>query len=313
MTHGPEIGRQVPFVTTKYLHREADPNGMSTLAALRREVGELATDIHRARSKYGTEDALRLAGWSLAYHVGMSVHPLVSRKLKTVPITSNNTSMQVAFRRNQSDIYILREVFLEGIYDFPYSEHVPKVRTIVDLGANIGLAALSLAAQHPNARVLCVEPVDENVRMLEINRALNGFDIEVTKAAVDAVSGEVTLFPNEWWSSSTITPNVASAREGNPGRMEQPLALKPQPVKAITIDELSMAYGVDQIDVLKMDIEGAEANIMAGSLDWLDRVGVLIMEIHRRYVEADPIIAAMESKGFTRARHHGPCDVFVRT
>ncbi|MFD9225943.1 FkbM family methyltransferase [Streptomyces sp. NPDC060064] len=285
---------------------------MSTLAALRREVGELAMDIRRARSRYGAGAALRLAGWSAVYHAGMSVHPLVSRKLQTIPITVGSQSMQVAFRRNQSDIYTLREVFLEGIYDFPYHKYVPKVRTIVDLGANIGLAALSLAAQHPSARVLCVEPVDENVKVLKINRDLNGFDIEVSKTAVDAVPGEVTLFPNEWWSSSTITPDVAGARQGNAGRMEQPLALKSQRIRAITIDELSKEHGIDEIDVMKMDIEGAEANIMAGNLDWLDRVGVLIIEIHRKYVDADPIIKALESKGFTRADHHGPCDVFVR-
>lgn len=106
--------------------------------------------------------------------------------------------------------------------------------------------------------------------------------------------------------------NVAGAREGNAGRMEQPLALKPQRVRAATIDELSEEHGIDRIDVMKMDIEGAEAGIMAGNLDWLDRVGVLIVEIHRKYVEAAPILKALESKGFSGADHHGPCDVFVR-
>lgn len=148
--------------------------------------------------------------------------------------------------------------------------------------------------------------------MLEINRALNGFDMEITQAAVDAASGEVELFPNEWWSSSTIMAEIAGAREGNPGRMEQPLALKPQRVRAATIDELSEEHGIDRIDVVKMDIEGAEAGIMAGNLDWLDRVGVLIIEIHRKYVEPGPIFKALESKGFTDVDHHGPCNVFVR-
>ena len=50
---------------------------------------------------------------------------------------------------------------------------------------------------------------------------------------------------------------------------------------------------------------------MAGDLDRLDRVGVLIIEIHRKYVEAEPIIRALGSKGFTSVQHHGPCDVFV--
>lgn len=311
MNDGPRIGRQVPFLTTKYLHRDGDPE-MSTLAALRREVRELAVDVGRARSRYSTGDALRLAGWSLAYHAGMSLHPLISRRLQTVPVTVQGRALQVAFRRNQSDIYILREVFLEGIYDFPYRDHVPEVRTIVDLGANIGLATLSLAAQHPGARILCVEPVAENVRMLEINKALNDLDLQVCTAAVDAAPGEVVLYPNEWWSSSTISADVAGAREGNAGRMEQPLALKPQRVRAATVAELLDEHGIERADVLKMDIEGAEAKIMAGDLDWLDRVGVLIIEIHRKYVEAEPIIRALESKGFTSARHHGPCDVFVR-
>ncbi len=61
-----------------------------------------------------------------------------------------------------------------------------------------------------------------------------------------------------------------------------------------------------------MDIEGAEAEIMAGDLSWLDRVGVLIIEIHRKYVEAKPIIDALTRKGFAEVQHHGPCNVFIR-
>lgn len=311
MSHGPQITERVPFITTKYLHRDGDPE-MSTLAGLRREMSELVTDIRRAGGRYGIGDATRLAAWSLAYHAGMAVHPLVSRSLHKVGVTVNDRRMDVCFRRNQSDLYILREVFLQGIYDFPFGRHLSRIRTIVDLGANIGLAAMFLAAKHPEARVLCVEPVAENVEILELNNSLNRLDIEVLQAAVDDTPGEVELFPNEWWSSSTIVADVANAREGNAGRMEQPLALDRQRVRAATIPQLMDEHGMDRIDVMKMDIEGAEAGIMAGDLDWLDRVGVLIIEIHRKYVEAEPILAALRSKGFSGVEHHGPCDVFVR-
>ena len=65
-----------------------------------------------------------------------------------------------------------------------------------------------------------MEPVAENVRTLEINKALNDLDLQVCTAAVDAAPGEVVLYPNEWWSSSTVSADVAGVREGNAGRME---------------------------------------------------------------------------------------------
>ena len=41
-------------------------------------------------------------------------------------------------------------------------------------------------------------------------------------------------------------------------------------------------YGIDTIDLLKMDIEGAEREVLGYSKGWVERVGVLIIELHER-------------------------------
>lgn len=52
-------------------------------------------------------------------------------------------------------------------------------------------------------------------------------------------------------------------------------------LKAITIDDILKKSGHDQIDILKLDVEGAEKEIFSNSYEyWLPRVKVLILEIH---------------------------------
>jgi hypothetical protein len=55
-------------------------------------------------------------------------------------------------------------------------------------------------------------------------------------------------------------------------------------VAAVTIPELLDRAGADRIDILKIDIEGAEAELFSENTAWLGRVGVLVLELHDRFV-----------------------------
>jgi FkbM family methyltransferase len=52
-------------------------------------------------------------------------------------------------------------------------------------------------------------------------------------------------------------------------------------VEAISMDDLLARHAPDtQIDLLKMDIEGAESHVLSGQMAWLDRVGCIVAELH---------------------------------
>ena len=52
-------------------------------------------------------------------------------------------------------------------------------------------------------------------------------------------------------------------------------------IRGITMNELFDEFGIDRIDLLKLDIEGAEKEVFgSGPTAWLDRVGVIAIELH---------------------------------
>lgn len=303
---------KTPLITFKYLHRDGDPE-MSHWDRVNREVSECQRHVWSALKTYPNLGGAKLALWMMAYHAGMAFHPMASRRLSTIDLTVAGKYLRVTFRRNQSDLYILRENLIDEIYRFDGID--PRsVQTVVDMGANIGLASLFLQARYPAARLVCVEPVRANTELIRVNAAQNGFDWIVERAAIAGTSGTVTLHPNEWWSSSTTTAGVAEYREGNPGRLEKVLAMPPEEVEAVTVEQLMDRHGLDQVDILKLDVEGAEADVFAQDTSWLERVRVLIVEIHDKYVDRAAIESVLQRAGFEKqVGRHGPTDAFVNS
>jgi FkbM family methyltransferase len=303
----------IPWVTFDYLRRDGDPPSPLWKLAMR-EWRECAAELRATVALAAPYEVLPLAFWIMAYHAGMSLHPMASRRQSKLGLGVHGHPLTILFRRNQSDLYILRENFVQRIYEFDYESVLGgSAQTIVDLGANIGLSSLYLQARFPSAQLLCVEPVDANVDMLRQNAAANDFSWLIESAAVTAESGTVSLFPNEWWSSSSITPHVAQARAGNTARLENVLQLPCQDVEGATVTDLLNRNAIDTVDIMKMDIEGAEADVLAGSTNWLERVRVLIIEIHKKYVDEEKIVAHLARAGFRRAPGRtGPTDVFIR-
>ncbi|MEO8026631.1 MAG: FkbM family methyltransferase [Bryobacteraceae bacterium] len=127
---------------------------------------------------------------------------------------------------------------------------------VFDCGANIGVfTALALKAKVK--RIIAIEPAPEN---LECFRRNFGGDIE---------SGKIVLIPKGVWDKDDIlTLNVDPKNsaadsfvlkpEGSVGKIQVPLT---------TIDKIVAQLGLDQVDFIKLDIEGAEANALRGAVE----------------------------------------------
>jgi hypothetical protein len=71
--------------------------------------------------------------------------------------------------------------------------------------------------------------------------------------------------------------------------------------------ELFQKYSIEKIDLLKMDIEGAEAMAFESSAQWLDRVGWVLMELHPHAMSVSQLIDAVTASRrrlFFRAATH---------
>ncbi|HTQ31251.1 MAG TPA: FkbM family methyltransferase [Opitutaceae bacterium] len=170
-------------------------------------------------------------------------------------------------RAGTSDVETFEEVFVARQYDLPFADFKP--RHILDLGANVGYASVYFAARWPLARILAIEPSGKNLAFLERNtRAWNC--ITPLQAAV--------------WSHSTVVRIANPGDEANAYRMSEAAAAQPEGIPAYTVDELIARLGCERLDLLKMDVEGAESEIFKNRTGWLDRINVMMIELHDRIV-----------------------------
>jgi FkbM family methyltransferase len=177
----------------------------------------------------------------------------------------------VALRPQTSDVTVLWDTFLGGYHLPPRElELDSEASTIWDLGANIGLTMADLAVRFPNARVLGVELDEANAAVCRRNVSPWADRCRVLEAAVWTAEGEVAYRRRPGHELGT--------------RIEGPGA-GTQRVRAITLDRL-MAEHDGWVDYIKMDIEGAEREVLRRDVGWAQRVRAIRVEVHEPYTPA---------------------------
>lgn len=145
--------------------------------------------------------------------------------------------------------------------------------TAYDVGANLGYTALLLArAVGPEGRVMAFEPEPRNLRRLALNLALNpeGRRVTVLAAAVGARTGRAHLQIHRSPSKARLV-GASGRRESFEADLSVPL---------VALDQLR-ARGARAPQLVKIDVEGAEAMVLTGMQRMLDRDRpLLLIELH---------------------------------
>ncbi len=179
--------------------------------------------------------------------------------------------LSVDLRLNDSDVSVLEKVWINREYSLPF-DITPEF--IVDAGANTGLSALYFAYLFPEAQIIALEPEPANFELLVANCA-----------------GCPRIYPVH----AALWKNSASVRIDSPGgdswafRVTEASGCEVENahenVAAVTIPQLLALHARDRIDLLKLDIEGAEREIFTPECrEWLPKVGVIVIELHDRYL-----------------------------
>jgi len=171
-----------------------------------------------------------------------------------------------------ADGFIVSEVFDHEYYNLNLS-WTPK--TVLDLGANIGLTSIYFSRVFNNVQLACVEPMPRNLDLLHRNLAINGVDARVFEAAVDTSDGHTHMDIDQ------LDYGFKVAKEG----LE---------VRTVSVPTVMAEMGWDTIDLLKIDIEGHESAILKSSCDWLFAVNAICIEVHDDYTENDLIELALK-------------------
>ena len=217
------------------------------------EIGRQIAYQNELTRKLGWRYALHFRSAMLARRVGW--HDGVSLRLHPA-----NLLYPIELRINSTDADVYRQVLIEEEYAPVVDGHV---KTIVDCGANVGYTSAYFLSRCPDAQVVAIEPFPENAELCRRNLAPYGRRATVIEAAVWSHSGRLVLDHaggNEWGV------RVRAAQAGETGGIE-----------AIDLPSL----GLNHIDLLKIDIEGSEANLFADGTDrWLPNVSSIAIELH---------------------------------
>jgi len=140
---------------------------------------------------------------------------------------------------------------------------------VVDLGANIGLFSAHVLSMWPRAVVYSFEPSPETYKVLEGNRALNrGFAWNTYPWAVWSEDGQVDFWQGRHSTSGSI---LTGAKRGI-GSVDR--------VRTISLQTLMCTCAEKRIDLMKMDIEGAEGEVLRTGASVLDAIEHLVVEVH---------------------------------
>ena len=189
-------------------------------------------------------------------------------------------NITVAYKRPYELLHAYREIFGREIYRFTSGSPSP---VIIDCGSNIGMSVLYFKRLFPAAQVLAFEPDEGNFELLGKNVALNNLQqVELRKAAVWINNGTISFNSNES-EASRISENKGSGRQ----------------VKCERLSDLLDNY--KKIDFLKIDIEGAEWEVIKDCAKKLSPVQNMFLEYHGKTQETqklNEILQIVRENGF---------------
>jgi FkbM family methyltransferase len=215
---------------------------------------------------------------------GIAAQKLQGRELITLRLDSIREPLYC----RSGDLYVFLEVFgkkFGEVYD-PALGGNP--RLIVDAGANVGFATAMFANRFPKARVVAIEPDARNCEVFRRNCA--GYpNVKLLQAAVWHRSGRMKI---ENPDDASFLFRVTENENDSSG------------IPALTFGEILAVENAEVIDVLKLDVEGAEKVLFEHGRDWLGRVRLMIMELHDGYVPgcSDALFKAIDGRKYRHSR-----------
>lgn len=187
---------------------------------------------------------------------------------------------RVYYRRPYELLHTYTEIFSKGIYQFETLEEQP---LIIDCGSNIGMSVLNFKTQYPKAKIIAFEPDTNNYELLKQNVTINRLEnVELNKAAIWIETGKISFEAN-----ATEASHISEKNEGAQKVDSQRLA-----------DLLS---SVSVVHFLKIDIEGAEWQVVRDCAGELHKVQNLFLEYHGKADDTQKlkdIIEILQRAGF---------------
>lgn len=245
--------------------------------------------LRRARRKAGAIrrrlfEPAEMAAWRRAWH-----------EAETTPRFAPGVITMLDYELRYSDLLSFcpqwHDIFVKRTLDFRCASGAPR---ILDCGANVGLASLYFKRIYPQARITAYEADPSLYAMLDTNLTANGLaDVERVHAAL-------------WTKTGNLTFSCEGSDSGMIGSLPGAVDGRLMTVPSLRLRDI---LAREPIDLVKLDIEGAEDAVLEDCGDVLDRVRAIVMDLH----EFDPTVrqAPRVLERLTRAGFEYAVDDFV--
>lgn len=191
-----------------------------------------------------------------------SAAKIITDKPEPYQLKCRNKKFTLWLRTYSGDLQIFYEIFWRRVYCIPEID-LASCKTIIDLGGNIGMSALFFGLHAPRASLWVLEPDAQNFLLLCQNIKTLKNAITLLPVAATNKSGMLYVRKSRYAYNTIATTEVTD-----------------MPVEAISLNSLIEQQTIAAIDLIKIDIEGAEENLFACNTQWLKITKHIIIEIH---------------------------------
>ncbi|HXR36327.1 MAG TPA: FkbM family methyltransferase [Candidatus Binataceae bacterium] len=178
-------------------------------------------------------------------------------------------------------------------------------KTVIDVGANVGQFAIAAAMLFPDARIYSFEPHPGCFEHL-VKNAARLPRIKPIQAALGERAGVAQLRINSHSHSSSLMPLAQAHRQAFPSAVE----VQTLGVRQTTLDAVFGAIELETPVLLKLDVQGYEAQAVRGGREMLKRVQWMVSEaslkpMYEGEVLFMGLVRLMEDEGFSFSRPVG--------
>jgi FkbM family methyltransferase len=214
---------------------------------------------------------------------------------KEISVSPRGVKHPVHIWLRTSDVSLFNDLLLRQAYNvaLPFAP-----RTIIDAGANVGMATLFYANKYPLARIAAIEPEPSNYAMLLKNVAAYPNVVPVNAALWNSDDGlhlgPIGVVPTgeEKWAFMVTETGI--------------------PVRGITMQTLMRETAIESIDLLKMDIESGEIEAFANCADWMRGVKGIVIELHDHIRPGCKAVIDAACEGFRVTTDGGEMTYYIR-
>lgn len=206
-------------------------------------------------------------------------------------------------QRKSSDTRVFEQIIADEEYApivEVFKEKNSSISTFIDAGANVGLTSAYIQSFYPDVKTICLEPSSSTMTRLKRNLKLNGINAKCYEKGL--WSSEGTLYADRSFrDKQDWSFRLTNVHNGG------------EKIEVTTISTILRENEIETIDLLKVDVEGAEKEIFEDTKidEWLKKVKVIAIEIHDEFDCRLSIESKLVSSGF-KIQHSGELTIGVR-